>query len=127
MSAQHIDPAEAVQIHLDLAAERSIGIHWGTFALTDEALDEPPRALEGARRQRRARRRRVHGDGDRRDAPLRAARALSAPSAGAQTTAMSSRIAASSVSPGASATRPCAAGSAMWIALLTWLTGSTQK
>jgi len=41
-----------VQIHLDLAARRSIGIHWGTFALTDEALDEPPRALEAARRQR---------------------------------------------------------------------------
>ncbi len=52
MKEQHIDPAEAVQIHLDLAARRSIGIHWGTFALTDEALDEPPRALETARRQR---------------------------------------------------------------------------
>ena len=52
MKEQHIDPAEAVQIHLDLAARRSIGIHWGTFALTDEALDEPPRALEVARRQR---------------------------------------------------------------------------
>ena len=52
MKEQHIDPAEAVQIHLDLAARRSIGIHWGTFALTDEALDEPPRALEAARRQR---------------------------------------------------------------------------
>ena len=52
MKEQHIDPVEAVQIHLDLAARRSIGIHWGTFALTDEALDEPPRALETARRQR---------------------------------------------------------------------------
>ena len=52
MKEQHIDPAEAVQIHLDLAARRSIGIHWGTFSLTDEALDEPPHALETARRQR---------------------------------------------------------------------------
>jgi N-acyl-phosphatidylethanolamine-hydrolysing phospholipase D len=52
MKEQHIDPVEAVQIHLDLAARRSIGIHWGTFSLTDEALDEPPRALETARRQR---------------------------------------------------------------------------
>jgi N-acyl-phosphatidylethanolamine-hydrolysing phospholipase D len=50
MSAQHANPAEAVQIHLDLAASQSIGIHWGTFQLTDESLDEPPRALAAAAR-----------------------------------------------------------------------------
>ena len=48
MSEQHVDPAEAVRIHQDLAAERSIGIHWGTFQLTDESLDEPPQALTRA-------------------------------------------------------------------------------
>ncbi len=48
MSSQHVDPDEAVRIHLDLAAARSIGIHWGTFELTDESLDEPPRALARA-------------------------------------------------------------------------------
>ena len=52
MSAQHVDPAEAVRIHRDLAAERSIGIHWGTFQLTDESLDEPPRALARVVRER---------------------------------------------------------------------------
>ena len=51
MAAQHMNPAEAVQAHKDLAARRSIGVHWGTFALTDEALDEPPRALAAARAQ----------------------------------------------------------------------------
>ena len=52
MSQQHVDPAEAVQIHLDVAAVRSIGIYWGTFELTDEALDEPPLALASAARER---------------------------------------------------------------------------
>jgi N-acyl-phosphatidylethanolamine-hydrolysing phospholipase D len=44
MMEQHVDPAEAVRIHRDLNAK-----HWGTFELTDEALDEAPRALAAAR------------------------------------------------------------------------------
>lgn len=49
MQQQHVDPREAVQIHLDLAAKRSVGVHWGTFQLSDEALDHPLHTLAGAR------------------------------------------------------------------------------
>ncbi len=48
MADYHVDPAEAVQIHRDVASRYSIGIHWGSFELTDESLDAPIDALARA-------------------------------------------------------------------------------
>ena len=50
MRNHHINPEEALQVHLDVRSKKSVAIHWGTFILTDEPLDEPPRRLEKARR-----------------------------------------------------------------------------
>lgn len=49
MGPIHMNPEEAVQAHLDLGASRSIGMHFGTFQLTTEAIDEPLQALARAR------------------------------------------------------------------------------
>ncbi len=45
MAPVHMNPAEAVQAHRDLGARQSVGMHFGTFQLTDEAIDAPLRAL----------------------------------------------------------------------------------
>ncbi|KAI9106215.1 beta-lactamase superfamily domain-containing protein [Phlyctochytrium arcticum] len=49
---QHVDPDEACQIHTDLGASFSIGVHWGTFMMSDEHYLDPPKHLEEARIRR---------------------------------------------------------------------------
>jgi len=49
MAPVHMNPAEAVEAHRALRARRSVGMHFGTFQLTDEAIDAPLRALVAAR------------------------------------------------------------------------------
>lgn len=45
MAPVHVAPEEAVRIHQDIGARQSVAMHWGTFVLTDEPMDEPPRRL----------------------------------------------------------------------------------
>ena len=52
MKAVHMNPEEAVQAHLDLQARESIGMHFGTFQLTTEGIDDPVHDLKRAREAR---------------------------------------------------------------------------
>jgi L-ascorbate metabolism protein UlaG (beta-lactamase superfamily) len=52
MRHHHMAPEEAVQVHLDTGSKKSVGIHWGTFILTDEPLDEPPQKLREAKNEK---------------------------------------------------------------------------
>ena len=45
MKDAHVNPEEAVMIHQDINARYSVGIHWGTFIMTDEPVEEPPKRL----------------------------------------------------------------------------------
>lgn len=45
MQTQHTDPGEAIQIADDCGAKQMLGVHWGTFKLTDEPFDEPAQKL----------------------------------------------------------------------------------
>ena len=46
----HIGPVDAVEVYRRLGAARALGVHWGTFRLSYEAWDTPPRLLRAASR-----------------------------------------------------------------------------
>ncbi|KAL3858572.1 hypothetical protein ACJMK2_008848 [Sinanodonta woodiana] len=46
MKYQHVNPDEAVDIHNDIKAKYSVGIHWGTFHQTNEHYLEPKEKIE---------------------------------------------------------------------------------
>ncbi len=50
MRPHHLDPEQAIQAGRDLNARRVMAMHFGTFDLSDEPLDEPPRRFRAAAR-----------------------------------------------------------------------------
>jgi N-acyl-phosphatidylethanolamine-hydrolysing phospholipase D len=48
MRGHHMNPEEAVRAGLDVHATTMLGVHYGTFDLTDEPLDEPPKRFHAA-------------------------------------------------------------------------------
>jgi len=48
MTHQHMAPEQALECFEGLAAKRMLSIHWGTYKLADEALDDPPQRLAAA-------------------------------------------------------------------------------
>ncbi|KAI9371853.1 beta-lactamase superfamily domain-containing protein [Aspergillus egyptiacus] len=48
MSAIHADPHDAVEIFRDTKCKKALGMHWGTWVLTEEDVLEPPRKLKEA-------------------------------------------------------------------------------
>jgi len=48
MSPVHMEPSQSLQAFIEVRAEKMLAIHWGTFDLADEPLDEPPQLLRAA-------------------------------------------------------------------------------
>ncbi|KAF8331153.1 hypothetical protein F5887DRAFT_1081400 [Amanita rubescens] len=43
MSPIHCAPQDSVRLFKDIRARKALGMHWGTWILTTEPVDEPPR------------------------------------------------------------------------------------
>jgi N-acyl-phosphatidylethanolamine-hydrolysing phospholipase D len=45
MSSIHTSPEDAVKIHHIIKSPKTIGMHYGTFPLADDGMEEPVKAL----------------------------------------------------------------------------------
>lgn len=48
MQSNHMDPEESVAAFQRIGAQTALGVHWGTFQLTFEGINDPPRRLAAA-------------------------------------------------------------------------------
>ena len=46
MSPVHCSPGDSVLLHHDIKSKLSVGMHWATFVLTDEPVNQPPQKLK---------------------------------------------------------------------------------
>ncbi len=51
MRASHTSPEEALQAFTDVRGQHFVPIHWGTFDLADEPLEDPPQRLAAEARR----------------------------------------------------------------------------
>ena len=51
MKMTHVTPEEALQLFADIQGERFVAIHWGTFDMTEEPIEEPPARLDAEARR----------------------------------------------------------------------------
>lgn len=51
MSPWHSNPFDSVNIFMDTRCKRALGMHWGTWVLTEEDVLEPPKLLKEALRK----------------------------------------------------------------------------
>jgi L-ascorbate metabolism protein UlaG (beta-lactamase superfamily) len=70
-TGSHVGPIDAVKVFEGLRASRAVPIHWGTFRLSYEAYDTPPRMLTEAMR--------CAGHDPRRFAPVRIGQTVEVP------------------------------------------------
>lgn len=48
MSAMHANPVDSVNIFMETKCKKALGMHWGTWVLTEEDVIEPPKMLKSA-------------------------------------------------------------------------------
>lgn len=48
MSPMHANPQDSVNIFMDTKCRKALGMHWGTWVLTEEDVMEPPKKLKEA-------------------------------------------------------------------------------
>ena len=46
MKYSHLNPDEALKTFVDLEAKKAVAMHWGTFILGQEGVDEPINAIK---------------------------------------------------------------------------------
>jgi L-ascorbate metabolism protein UlaG (beta-lactamase superfamily) len=52
MSAQHMNPEQSLQAQSDLEATHFVGMHWGTYDLSDEPIEAGPVLVQRAAAER---------------------------------------------------------------------------